>query len=48
MHTQSLKRLKIEEDLRRAIEWGNDFEVHYQPQATLDTRTIAKMEAMVR
>jgi diguanylate cyclase (GGDEF)-like protein len=48
MHTQSLKRLKLEEDLRRAIEWGDDFEVHYQPQVTLDTRTIAEMEALVR
>ena len=48
MHTQSLKRLKLEEDLRRAIEWGDDFEMHYQPQVTLDTRTIAEMEALVR
>ena len=48
MHTQSLKRLKLEEDLRRAIEWGDDFEVHYQPQVTLDTRAISEMEALVR
>src|SRR5215210_7222188 len=48
MHTRTLKRLKLEEDLRRAIEWGDDFEVHYQPQVTLDTRTIAEMEALVR
>jgi diguanylate cyclase (GGDEF)-like protein len=48
MHTQSLKRLKLEEDLRRAIEWGDDFKVHYQPQVTLETRTIAEMEALVR
>jgi EAL domain-containing protein (putative c-di-GMP-specific phosphodiesterase class I) len=48
MYAQSLKRLKLEEDLRRAIEWEGDFEVHYQPQVRLDTRTIAEMEALVR
>jgi len=48
MHTQNLKRLKLEEDLRQSIEWGGGFEVHYQPQVTLDTRTIAEMEALVR
>ena len=47
MHTRTLKRLKLEEDLRRAVEWGG-FEVHYQPQVTLDTRTITEMEALVR
>jgi diguanylate cyclase (GGDEF)-like protein len=47
MHARTLKRLKLEEDLRRAID-GGGFEVHYQPQVTLDTRTIAEMEALVR
>src|ERR687893_124872 len=47
MHTRTLKRLKLEEDLRRAIEKGG-FEVHYQPQVTLDTHAIAEMEALVR
>jgi len=47
MNTRTLKRLKLEEDLRRAIESGG-FEVHYQPQVTLDTHTIAEMEALVR
>jgi diguanylate cyclase (GGDEF)-like protein len=48
MHIQNLKRLKLEEDLRQAIEGGGGFEVHYQPQVTLDTSTIAEMEALVR
>jgi diguanylate cyclase (GGDEF)-like protein len=47
MHARTLKRLKLEEDLRRAIE-SRDFEVHYQPQVTLETGAIAEMEALVR
>jgi diguanylate cyclase (GGDEF)-like protein len=47
MYTRTLKRLKLEEDLRQAIERGG-FEVHYQPQVTLDTHTITEMEALVR
>jgi diguanylate cyclase (GGDEF)-like protein len=47
MHTTTLKRLKLEEDLRRAIDRGG-FEVHYQPQVKLDTHAIAEMEALVR
>jgi EAL domain-containing protein (putative c-di-GMP-specific phosphodiesterase class I) len=47
MHTLTLKHLKLEEDLRRSIDRGG-FEVHYQHQATLDTNTIAEMEALVR
>jgi diguanylate cyclase (GGDEF)-like protein len=47
MYTRTLKRLKLEEDLRRTVEKGG-FEVHYQPQVTLDTHSIAEMEALVR
>ena len=47
MHARTLKRLKLEEELRRAVE-SRDFEVHYQPQVTLDTYTITEMEALVR
>jgi sensor c-di-GMP phosphodiesterase-like protein len=44
MHTRTLK---LEVDLRRTIE-GGGFKLHYQPQVTFDTCTIAEMEALVR
>jgi hypothetical protein len=44
MHTWTLK---LEEDLRRTIDRGG-FKFNYQPQVTLDTCTIAEMEALVR
>ncbi len=47
MYTQALKRMRLEEDLRRDIENGN-FEVFYQPKVLLNTGTIAEMEALVR
>jgi len=47
VHTRTLKRLKLEEELRRAVELGG-FEAHYQPQVALDTRAITEMEALVR
>ena len=47
MHTQTLRRLRLEEDLRRDIDRGS-FEVHYQPQIMLSTGKIAGMEALVR
>jgi diguanylate cyclase (GGDEF)-like protein len=47
MYTQTLKRLKLEESLRREIQNGS-FEVHYQPQIRLSTGRIVEMEALVR
>jgi diguanylate cyclase (GGDEF)-like protein len=47
MYTQTLKRLKLEESLRREIQ-GGSFKVHYQPQIELSTGKIVEMEALVR
>jgi diguanylate cyclase (GGDEF)-like protein len=47
MRAQTLKRLKLEENLRRDIQTGS-FEVHYQPQIGLSTGKIVEMEALVR
>jgi diguanylate cyclase (GGDEF)-like protein len=47
MNAGSLKRLTLENDLRRAL--GNDeFTVYYQPQANVGTRLITGVEALVR
>ncbi len=40
-------RLKLEQDLRRAIENG-ELELHYQPQIELQTRAVSGAEALVR
>jgi diguanylate cyclase (GGDEF)-like protein len=47
MRAQTLKRLKLEENLRRDIQTGS-FDVHYQPQIGLSTGKIVEMEALVR
>ncbi|WP_309391459.1 putative bifunctional diguanylate cyclase/phosphodiesterase [Chelatococcus sambhunathii] len=40
-------RLKLEQDLRRAIDNG-ELELHYQPQIELQTRAVSGAEALVR
>jgi diguanylate cyclase (GGDEF)-like protein len=47
MNAGSLKRLALENSLRRALE-RDEFILHYQPQADIATRKITGVEALVR
>ena len=47
MHERAVKVLKIENDLRRAIE-RKEFELHYQPIMNIATRQVGGFEALIR
>ena len=47
MHAGAVKRLRLETELRKAIECG-EFRVYYQPIVRLSDRKIAGFEALVR
>ncbi len=47
MHTQALRRLTLESDLRKALK-GDEFEVYYQPIMDITHHRLVGFEALIR
>jgi diguanylate cyclase (GGDEF)-like protein len=48
MHTAHLDRLSIENDLRKAVKEGNQFELYFQPQIDAECEKVVGVEALIR
>ena len=48
MHTRAVNRLKLEAQLREALEKKSQFRMHYQPIVQLETKRITGFEALLR
>ncbi|UCV20650.1 putative bifunctional diguanylate cyclase/phosphodiesterase [Ferribacterium limneticum] len=48
MHTAHLDRLSLENDLRKAVKEGDQFELHFQPQIDAALGKIVGVEALIR
>jgi diguanylate cyclase (GGDEF)-like protein len=48
MHGSVVDRMQLEADLRRAVEHGQEFMLHYQPIVALRTGKLIGVEALVR
>ncbi|MBV6341998.1 sensor domain-containing protein [Candidatus Magnetobacterium casense] len=47
MNTRALRRLKLENNLRKALE-RNEFIIHYQPKIDLNSWSVCGVEALIR
>ncbi len=47
LHTRAVNRLKLESELRAALD-HNQFKIHYQPIHQMETRRVVSFEALVR